>query len=393
MVSTTSETSQTNSISNSCRVAWLLQGAGAYYQPIMSEFTRLFPQTTVFTADWSGFMAGFENSFTVQQVGEMKLLATPLQTKGYGPSFAYLSPKIISHLLQFKPDVIFTTAFSLWTILALLFKALGGWRVAIVVDGSSPSIDHRNSWLRLLLRRIMTKFTDTFITNTHSGEVYLTDVLGAKKHRVFVRPYLMPHPKTYERNLENSQLANLQLAHPIFLFVGHLIPRKGGEELLKACSVLQEQGYRDYTLLVVGNGSQRAELEDFVKTHHLEERVKFVGSVQYQKVGAYYHNADVFVFPTLEDVWGMVAVEAMMFGKPILCSEWAGAAEMVVNGENGYVFDPNHPEKLAALMGRLIANPNLINSMGEKSRQIMANHSPEAISKFLAEVVEFACKN
>lgn len=393
MVSTTPETSQENSIRNSCRVAWLLQGAGAYYQPLMSEFTRLFPQTTVFTADWPGFMAGFEDSFTVQQVGEMKLLATPVQPKSYGPSFAYLSPKIVGHLLQFKPDVVFTTGFSLWTILALLFKALGGWRVAIVCDGSSPSIDHRNSWLRLLLRRIMTKFTDAFITNTHTGKAYLTEVLGAGKNCVFVRPYLVPHPKTYARNLETSPLANLQLNHPIFLFVGNLIRRKGWYELLQACSMLHERGYRDYTLLVVGDGPQRPEFEDFVKTHNLENQVKCVGSVKYEQVGAYYQKADIFVFPTLEDVWGMVAVEAMMFSKPVLCSKWAGAVEVMMDGENGYIFDPNHPEELAERMSQFITNPDWINRMGEKSRQIMSNHSPEYVSKFLAGVVEFADQN
>ncbi|HEY9707838.1 MAG TPA: glycosyltransferase, partial [Oculatellaceae cyanobacterium] len=97
-------------------------------------------------------------------------------------------------------------------------------------------------------------------------------------------------------------------------------------------------------------------------------------------------------FPTLEDVWGLVAVEAMMFGKPILCSKWGGAVELVVDGENGYVFDPHNPKRLAELMSQFMNNPDLIKSMGEKSKQIMANHTPEEVSNFLAEVVEFVHK-
>ena len=389
MVSESLKVSQARSISDSPRVAWLLQGAGHYWQPILSEFTQLFPQTTVFTACWPGFLPEFEDSFTVKQVGKMKVLAMTGLSKGYSPSFTYLSPSIINHLLDFTPNVVFSTGFSIWTILALLFKPWHKWRVVIMYDGSSPGVDYRGSWLRLFQRQVIARFTDAFITNNSAGKTYLTEVIGAGESRVFNRPYLVPHPKTYSQNLENSKLASFQPQHPIFLFAGNVIPRKGLYELLQACSILQIQGYREYTLLIVGDGSQRPELEGFVKTHNLENQVKWVGYVEYEHVGAYFQKADVFVFPTLEDVWGLVAVEAMMFGKPILCSKWAGAVEMVVEGENGYVFDPHKPEKLAELMSQLMNNPDLINQMGAKSKQIMALHTPEAVSKYLAEVVEY----
>jgi glycosyltransferase involved in cell wall biosynthesis len=377
---------------NSPKVAWLLQGAGAYWQPIVSEFTRLFPQTTVFTADWPGFLPGFEDSFTVKQVGNIKVLSLPGQQKGYAPSFTYLSPSLVGYLLPFNPDIVFSTGFSIWTLLALLFKPWGKWRVVIVYDGSSPGVDYQGSRLRLFQRRAMARLTDAFITNNQVGQDYLTSVIGVNKKRVFDRPYLVPHPKTYSQDIEDSQQVDSPLQRPVFIFAGHLIPRKGLYELLKACSILQAQGYKNYTLLVVGDGPQRQELEFFVNSNKLENQVKWVGYVEYEQVGAYFQQADVFVFPTLEDVWGLVAVEAMMFGKPILCSKWGGAVELLVDGENGYVFDPHNPEKLAELMSQFINSPDLINRMGEKSKQIMANHTPDAVSKFLAEVVGFVMK-
>jgi len=376
-------------INEAPRIAWLLQGAGAYYQPIMSEFTRLFPQTTVFTASWSGFLPGFEDSFIVQQVGKMKVIEMTRASKGYSPSFTYLSPGIVGQLLQFKPDVVFSTGFSIWTILALAAKVWGKWKVVVLYDGSSPGVDYQGSWLRLSQRRMIAKSADAFITNNLAGKAYLTKVIGAKENNVLARPYLVPHPKTYSQNVEDPLLTASQLQHPIFLFAGKIVPRKGLDELLQACSMLQKQEYQDYTLLVVGDGWQRQELDVFVKKHNLENRVKWVGFVEYEQVGAYFQLADVFVFPTLEDVWGLVAVEAMMFGKPILCSKWAGAVEMVIDGENGYEFDPHKPEDLAKLMSRFINNPDLVSKMGETSRQIMTQHSPESVSKFLAEVVNF----
>ncbi|WP_254658107.1 glycosyltransferase family 4 protein [Pleurocapsa sp. PCC 7327] len=383
------EISQVSSIKNSPRVAWLLQGAGAYYQPIMSEFTRLFPQTRVFTADWPGFLPGFEDSFAVKQVGSIKVLSIPGTSKTYKPSFTYLSPRVVAPLFEFHPDIVFSTGFSIWTILALLLKVWCRWRVVVLYDGSSPGVDYQKSWLRLSQRRLIARIADAFVTNNRIGKTYLTEILGASADKVFARPYLVPHPKTYSQNSENLDLAELQLQHPVFLFVGHLIPRKGLHELLQACSLLEERGYRDYSLLVVGDGSQRLELEEFVKTHNLGKQVKWVGAVKYERVGAYFQLADVFVFPTIEDVWGLVAVEAMIFGKPILCSKWAGAVELVVDGENGYAFDPRNPEQLAQLMSRFIDRVDAIEPMGEKSKQIMTNHTPEAVSKHLAEIVEF----
>jgi glycosyltransferase involved in cell wall biosynthesis len=53
----------------------------------------------------------------------------------------------------------------------------------------------------------------------------------------------------------------------------------------------------------------------------------------------------------------MVVLEAMAFGDPILCSKWAGAVEMVADGDNGYIFDPHHPEQVAALMRQFMIIP------------------------------------
>jgi glycosyltransferase involved in cell wall biosynthesis len=89
------------------------------------------------------------------------------------------------------------------------------------------------------------------------------------------------------------------------------------------------------------------------------------------KFGSYFQQADIFVFPTFEDIWGMVALEAMIFGKPVVCSKWAGAVEMVSDGTNGYIFDPYNSQELASVMCRFIDEPELINSMGNQSQQLI----------------------
>jgi glycosyltransferase involved in cell wall biosynthesis len=180
-----------------------------------------------------------------------------------------------------------------------------------------------------------------------------------------------------------------QYKQPIFLFVGSITPRKGLHLLLQACAILQQQGCDKYTLAIIGDGTQRKELEDFCQEKGLSDRVRWIGKVDYSKLGAYFSESDVFVLPTLEDTWGMVVLEAMVLGKAVLSSKWAGASELVIEGENGYCFDPYDPEKLSQLMRLFIDNPDLAVAMGKKSKQLMAQYTPEAAAQFLSKVTSF----
>jgi glycosyltransferase involved in cell wall biosynthesis len=373
------------------RIAWLfpsLQGA-SYWHPVLSEFTKIFSQTVVYTGQWPGFTSGFENSFQVEVVGNVKFIKVA-DSKSYVPNFTYASPKIIIYLLQFKPDVIFTSSFSIWTLLALLLKFLGQWKVVITYDGSSPTYDYRNSPFRLFFRRFMARFADAFITNSQAGKAYLTEVLGATEKQVFTQPYEVPDPAAMKVCISTDRNI-LKYQKPIFLSIGQIIYRKGLHYLLEACALLKTKGITNYTLLIMGTGPQQQEFQELSQNNGLEACIQWIGSVNYEYLSTYFSNADVFVFPTLEDTWGMVVLEAMAFSKPVLCSKWAGTAEMIVEDENGYIFDPYQPEILANLMQRFIEDPDLSYRMGEKSRQIIAPHTPTAVTEFLTEVIRSIC--
>jgi glycosyltransferase involved in cell wall biosynthesis len=376
---------------NDLRIAWLVPSVelGAYWQPVLAEFTKVFKNTRFYTGRvWPGFDPNVPGANVIKIVGEMKSLEMT-KTTGYSRRFMLVSPGIVGQLLQFKPDVIFAQAYSLWTLLALLLKPWGKWRFIIIYDGSSPNADLQDSKIRTFLRRAISRYADAFVANSYGAKDYLIEGVGAKKESVFTRTYLVPDATTLQQNLEQVETADLQLKRPIFLYVGRISPRKGLKSLLEACCLLQSQGYRDYTLLVVGTGEQCEELEAFIKERNLEDRVTWAGFVKYGSLGAYFQQADVFVFPTLEDLWGMVALEAMVFGKPVLCSEWAGAAEMVIEGENGYIFDPHKPEELAIAMRRFLDCPELINSMGNQSQQLISKKNPLSAAQSFVEVISF----
>jgi glycosyltransferase involved in cell wall biosynthesis len=375
------------------RIAWLLPSTWFYWQPVLSKLTSIFPQTKLFTACWTGYAKGFEETFSVQEVGQKKFITTAQTSTGYGHGFTYLSLGIVHHLFQYKPHVVFSNSFGIWTVLALLFKAFGKWRVVIAYEGSSPNVDYRNSAIRLWIRRTMVRSADAFITNSVAGKVYLVEVLKAKQGQVFAQPYEVPVSEALIEQTPSTELNELDLTRPIFLYVGKIVPRKGLHLLLKACVALKEQGYRDFTVMLIGSGDQREELEKFCQTHQLQDCVKWMGRIEYHCLGKYFRQADAFILPTLEDTWGMVVLEAMLFAKPILCSKWAGAADMVVNGENGYIFDPHEPSQIADAMRRLLDDPDLASKMGQKSQEIIAHYTPDAAAAILAKITSIVVSN
>ncbi len=371
------------------RIAWLLTSAFYYWHPTLSSFSQKFPQMKVFAPKWGGYAPGFENSFAIEVVGKRKIFSLTQNPTGYGASFTYLSFKIIFHLLSYKPKIIFSNSFGMWTIIALLLKPLGKWRVVIAYEGSSPSVDYRNSPVRLAMRQLMVKAADACMTNSQAGKNYLTEILKTPKNQVFVQPYEIPSKKFWPVSKETIEQDKFQLQHPIFLFVGNLIPRKGLDLLLEACAQLQKKGYNNYSLLIVGDGEQRSELENFCQRNALTNCVHWTGRVNYEEIGSYYEKADVFILPTLEDTWGVVVLEAMLMGKTILCSRRAGASEIIKEGENGYCFDPYNIQETAEIMSRFILEPSLAKTMGQKSQEIMTQYSPDAAAQFLTEVTAF----
>lgn len=360
------------------RAAWLFPSLhkGNYWHPIFRDFSQRF-ETIVYSGLWPGFSPGLEDTFKVEVVGKTKF------GQDYSARVSNASPKIVGHLLKFRPHIIFTSGFSIWTILALVLKPFTQWRVVILYDGSSPSIDFRNSWIRLLIRRSIARVVDGFCANSKAAKDYTIEVLNAPTAKVFGNIYLVPDvtalvPKDRVATASSSPALANDSKTATFLFVGELIPRKGLRQLLQTCSLLNRSSNQNYRLLVIGDGSERAELAEFARTEKLSDIVTWLGWVPYEQLGAYFQLADALIFPTLEDVWGMVVLEAMAFGKPVLCSKYAGSAEIVVPGKNGELFDPLQPEELAGLMDRFFDRPLLLKMMGTNARQTIAPYTPKA---------------
>ena len=379
---------------NSLKIAWLLPTAWFYWQPTLSELTKKFPQTKVFTGLFPGFAKGFENALDVEVIGGRKVIAVTESSTSYGDNFTYLSPQIVPRILQYDPDIVFTSSFGIWSIIALLLKLFKRWKVVIAYEGSSPGVDYTNSSLRIALRKMMIWLSDGCITNSYGGKKYLVEVLNSSEQDVFVHPYEVPDVRSLAEIDDNLQYLSSDstvkfddLQHPVFLFVGSIVPRKGVRCLIEACKSLKQSTTLPFNVLLVGDGLQSSELKALSDLYDLEDCIKWVGHIEYDNISTYFARADVFVLPTLEDTWGMVVLEAMLLCKPVICSMGAGASELIVEAKNGYCFKPNNSEELASAMEKFVKQPEKILAMGEFSKQIMNQYTPQAAADVMAKVV------
>lgn len=152
----------------------------------------------------------------------------------------------------------------------------------------------------------------------------------------------------------------------VFLFSGHEFKRKGLRYAVAAFSKLRSTNTR---LLVAGKDKSEV-MRQVVKDLRLGDRVSFIGPRN--DFPAWCAAADAFVFPTLEDAFGLVIVEAMASGLPVITSgpAYAGAAECLKDGIDAILLDdPTDVEEMAAEMGRLVKDERFRASLGANARK------------------------
>jgi phosphatidylinositol alpha-mannosyltransferase len=196
-------------------------------------------------------------------------------------------------------------------------------------------------------------------------------VSAAARHfidRFFPGDYkVIPNGVDVPRFASAVPLARWQDGIPNVLFVGRLEPRKGVLDLLKAHRILRKTGSAN-RLLIVGSGPQEREARRYVATRGLKE-VEFLGRVTDAEKAQLFRTADVFVSPaTGGESFGIVLLEAMAAGAPIVASDIHGYKGVVRRGREGLLVPPHEPKELAQGIARLLGDPLLRAEMGAAGR-------------------------
>jgi phosphatidylinositol alpha-mannosyltransferase len=163
------------------------------------------------------------------------------------------------------------------------------------------------------------------------------------------------------------------------LFVGRLEDRKGLPHLLKAFRLIRKSG-AECRLLVVGSGPQEREARRYVMTRGLQN-VEFLGRVTDSEKAQLFKTADIFVSPaTGRESFGIVLLEAMAAGTPIVCSDIHGYKGVVQRGRQALLVPPHDAKSLAAAISELLADPALRARMGAAGQERAEQFSWERIT-------------
>lgn len=171
--------------------------------------------------------------------------------------------------------------------------------------------------------------------------------------------------------------------------MGRLVPEKGLHDLIRACAHLKEKGV-DFTLHIAGEGPERAHLERMVQQAKMEDRVTWHGWVSDK--ARFFDGIDLFVFPSVQESFGLAALEAAAHGVPVIACDAEGPANLFTHGENALITARNNPPQLAAAMETLMNDAALRESLAEQGYQLAQHFTPENIIKMIQENVSYIVK-
>jgi phosphatidylinositol alpha-1,6-mannosyltransferase len=161
---------------------------------------------------------------------------------------------------------------------------------------------------------------------------------------------------------------------PVIVCVSRLMARKGQDELIRALPMVQQTSPMA-SLIIVGEGPYRKDLESLIKKYGLEKFVHLTGKVSQNDLSKWYAAGDIFAMPcrTRMGGWdveglGIVFLEGSATGLPVVVGDSGGAIDAVLDGETGYLVDGSNTNEIAERISYLISNPDVAKKMGEAGR-------------------------
>ena len=213
-------------------------------------------------------------------------------------------------------------------------------------------------------------------------------VSGAARHfisRYFRGDYrIIPNGVDLDRFADAEPFEELRDGTINILFVGRFEERKGLIHLLRAYHRLRKR-HVDARLLIIGSGPKQREYRRFVGLRQIRD-VEFLGRVSDDAKARYFASADIFCAPaTGQESFGIVLLEAMAAGVPIVASDIHGYKNVVQRGVQGLLVEPKNHRALAAALYRLSNDEDLRHRMGEEGRAKAPEYSWDSVSERIVD--------
>lgn len=216
--------------------------------------------------------------------------------------------------------------------------------------------------INMFWRGLVTRKADKVITPSHylQEEAVINSIVSNKIN-------VIPH-----FTVKNPEMEYVEPLDDTILFIGRVDRLKGIAELLKALSLIRNKTWKAY---VVGSGDGLIEYKKMAIGFGIEENIVFQSHCNYAELDEYYCKASVVVFPSMSiESFGLVGIEAMSFGRPVVAFDVGGPREWLIDGETGFLVQRGDVSKLASTIYMLLQDKCLASSMGKRGMERVAKY-------------------
>jgi glycosyltransferase involved in cell wall biosynthesis len=223
------------------------------------------------------------------------------------------------------------------------------------------------------------KVKNQFISISSDTTRYLEAVLPTSfKETIFPLSNAIDYDRFYSdqpRSLPNGKLR--------LISIGSLVPKKNQLLLIEIATLLKSTDI-DFELLILGEGPDRPQLEEEIAVQGLTGMVQLMGNVH--DVPFYLHQANLFIHPAIYEPFGLVLLEAMAAGVPVVSLDGGGNRDILVDGKNGFLISENDANSFVEKIQYLYSHPHQYRIMSEFAQSFAKQYD---ISIYIDQLMEF----
>jgi D-inositol-3-phosphate glycosyltransferase len=271
-----------------------------------------------------------------------------------------------------------------------MFHTLGIMKQRVAREAAEAEGEDRLSGEREILR-----IADRIVAPTPAELAQLQWLYEADVNKVVIIPpgvdlgHFYPIPAD-----EAKEYIGVQPCETVVLYVGRIEPLKGIDTLIEAIAMMRQMGVVVCLSIIGGDpdlsqeakNAEMARLQSLQERDGLEDLVAFLGKRSQDSLPYYYSAAEAVVVPSHYESFGMVALEAMACGTPVVASQVGGLAFLVQDGITGFTVPVEEPRALAEKLIWLVRNPEKRKMMGGNAARFARDYSWETIAKRILQV-------